>query len=86
MFSVYVHLTLPFSSLMTGLGFGLMYIPAVVAVAEHFNRRRSLAIGQSTRQPTNHISDGYSDLQLSDLKPNPDGYKKGHSRAAGSHI
>ncbi len=33
---------------MTGLGFGLMYIPAVVAVAEHFNRRRSLAIGQST--------------------------------------
>ena len=32
-------------SVITGLGFGLMYIPAVVAVAEHFNKKRSLAMG-----------------------------------------
>lgn len=32
-------------SLMTGVGFGMMYIPAIVAVAEHFHRRRSLALG-----------------------------------------
>ena len=31
---------------MTGVGFGLMYIPAIVAVAEHFHRRRSLALGK----------------------------------------
>jgi MFS family permease len=30
-------------SLITGLGFGLMYIPAVVAVASYFTRRRALA-------------------------------------------
>jgi len=30
-------------SLITGLGFGLMYIPAVVAVAHYFTRRRALA-------------------------------------------
>jgi hypothetical protein len=34
---------------MAGVGFGLMYIPAIVAVAEHFNKRRSLAIGESTK-------------------------------------
>jgi hypothetical protein len=32
---------------MAGVGFGLMYIPAIVAVAEHFNKRRSLAIGET---------------------------------------
>ena len=32
-------------SVITGLGFGLMYIPAVVAVAEHFSKRRALAMG-----------------------------------------
>jgi len=32
-------------SVITGLGFGLMYIPAVVVVAEHFNKRRALAMG-----------------------------------------
>jgi len=32
-------------SIVTGIGFGLMYIPAVVAVAEHFSKRRSLAMG-----------------------------------------
>jgi len=31
-------------SLLTGTGFGLMYIPAVVAVAENFAARRSLAV------------------------------------------
>jgi len=30
-------------SLVTGLGFGLMYIPAVVAVASYFTKRRALA-------------------------------------------
>jgi len=34
-------------SLLTGIGFGLMYIPAVVIVAETFNKRRSLAVGLS---------------------------------------
>ena len=34
-------------SLLTGIGFGLMYIPAVVAVAENFTTRRSLAVGLS---------------------------------------
>jgi len=29
----------------TGIGFGLMYIPAVVAVAQHFTSKQSLAIG-----------------------------------------
>ena len=32
-------------SLLTGVGFGLMYVPAVVAVAEHFTKRQSLAMG-----------------------------------------
>jgi len=32
-------------SLLTGIGFGLMYIPAVVVVAETFTTRRSLAVG-----------------------------------------
>lgn len=32
-------------SLLAGLGFGLMYLPGVVAVAGAFTRRRSLAIG-----------------------------------------
>ena len=30
---------------MTGLGFGLMYLPSVVIVSQHFTRRRSLATG-----------------------------------------
>jgi len=34
-------------SLLTGIGFGLMYIPAVVIVAETFDKRRSLAVGLS---------------------------------------
>jgi len=34
-------------SFLTGIGFGLMYIPAVVAVAENFTTRRSLAVGLS---------------------------------------
>ena len=34
-------------SLLTGIGFGLMYIPAVVAVAESFTTMRSLAVGLS---------------------------------------
>eukprot|EP00092_Neocalanus_flemingeri_P002445 GFUD01002615.1.p1 GENE.GFUD01002615.1~~GFUD01002615.1.p1 ORF type:complete len:457 (+),score=94.38 GFUD01002615.1:314-1684(+) len=34
-------------SVLTGIGFGLMYIPAVVAVAENFTTRRSLAVGLS---------------------------------------
>jgi len=34
-------------SVLTGIGFGLMYIPAVVIVAETFNKRRSLAVGLS---------------------------------------
>ena len=32
-------------SIVTGVGFGLMYIPSIVAVANHFTRQRSLAIG-----------------------------------------
>ena len=32
-------------SIITGVGFGLMYIPSIVAVANHFTRKRSLAIG-----------------------------------------
>jgi len=34
-------------SLLSGIGFGLMYIPAVVTVAECFTTRRSLALGLS---------------------------------------
>jgi hypothetical protein len=36
-------------SVMSGLGFGFMYIPAVVAAAPYFHKRRALAIG-------NHIA------------------------------
>ena len=32
-------------SIVTGVGFGLMYIPSIVAVANHFTKQRSLAIG-----------------------------------------
>jgi len=32
-------------SLLTGVGFGLMYLPAIVSVANHFTKNRSLAIG-----------------------------------------
>lgn len=32
-------------SIVTGIGFGLMYIPSIVAVANHFTQKRSLAIG-----------------------------------------
>lgn len=32
-------------SIITGFGFGLMYIPSVVAVANHFTKWRSLAVG-----------------------------------------
>jgi len=32
-------------SFITGVGFGLMYIPSIVAVANHFTQKRSLAIG-----------------------------------------
>ena len=32
-------------SVITGFGFGLMYIPSIVAVANHFTKKRSLAIG-----------------------------------------
>ena len=32
-------------SLVTGVGFGFMYIPGVVASQEHFTRRRALATG-----------------------------------------
>ena len=32
-------------SIITGIGFGLMYIPSIVAVANHFTKQRSLAIG-----------------------------------------
>ena len=32
-------------SIVTGVGFGLMYIPSIVAVANHFTQKRSLAIG-----------------------------------------
>jgi len=32
-------------SLIVGLGFGMMYIPAIVAVASHFKTRRALALG-----------------------------------------
>jgi MFS family permease len=31
-------------SVITGVGFGLMYLPAIVATANHFTRQRSLAI------------------------------------------
>jgi len=34
-------------SLITGVGFGLMYIPAILAVAHHFKTQRSLALGIS---------------------------------------
>merc|ERR1712002_252601 len=34
-------------SLLAGTGFGLMYIPAVVIVAETFNKKRSFAVGLS---------------------------------------
>ena len=33
-------------SVVSGLGFGLMYIPSVVGAAPFFNKRRSLAIGR----------------------------------------
>ena len=33
-------------SLIVGLGFGMMYIPAIVAVASHFKTRRALALGR----------------------------------------
>ena len=32
-------------SIVTGIGFGLMYIPSIVAVANHFTQKRSLALG-----------------------------------------
>ncbi|XP_023326720.1 monocarboxylate transporter 12-B [Eurytemora carolleeae] len=32
-------------SIITGFGFGLMYISSIVAVANHFTKKRSLAIG-----------------------------------------
>ena len=32
-------------SIVTGVGFGLMYISSIVAVANHFTKKRSLAIG-----------------------------------------
>jgi len=32
-------------SVVTGLGFGLMYLPSIVIVSQHFTRRRSLATG-----------------------------------------
>ena len=35
-------------SVMSGVGFGLMYIPAVVAAAPYFHKRRALAIGNSS--------------------------------------
>ena len=34
-------------SLVTGVGFGFMYIPGVVASQEHFTRRRALATGST---------------------------------------
>jgi len=34
-----------FYSVMSGAGFGCMYIPSIIAVANHFTRLRSLAIG-----------------------------------------
>ena len=34
-----------FYSVVTGLGFGLMYIPSVIACVPYFTKRRSLAIG-----------------------------------------
>ena len=32
-------------SIVTGIGFGLMYIPSIVAVVNHFAQKPSLAIG-----------------------------------------
>ena len=37
-------------SLITGVGFGLMYIPAILAVAHHFKTQRSLALGDMRLQ------------------------------------
>ena len=33
-------------SVVSGVGFGLMYIPSVVGAAPFFNKRRSLAMGK----------------------------------------
>ena len=44
-FSSDLQLLLVCYSLITGLGFGLMYIPGVVACQEHFSKRRALAQG-----------------------------------------
>ena len=44
-FAPSVSLLLWCYSVLTGLGFGLMYIPSVVVSAPHFTDRRSLAIG-----------------------------------------
>lgn len=44
-FSWNLQLLLVCYSLITGLGFGLMYIPGVVACQEHFSKRRALAQG-----------------------------------------
>jgi hypothetical protein len=38
-------------SVMSGIGFGFMYIPAVVAAAPYFTKRRALAIGNSSSSP-----------------------------------
>ena len=40
-----IQLLIVFYSIVTGAGFGLMYIPAVVACVPYFTKRRSLAIG-----------------------------------------
>ena len=40
-----IFLLIMFYSVVTGLGFGLMYIPSVVACVPYFTKRRSLAIG-----------------------------------------
>ena len=40
-----IFLLIMFYSIVTGLGFGLMYIPSVVACVPYFTKRRSLAIG-----------------------------------------
>ena len=40
-----IPLLIVFYSIVTGFGFGLMYIPAVVACVPYFTKRRSLAIG-----------------------------------------
>ena len=42
-------------SVITGVGFGFMYIPAIVAVAEHFTQRRSLALGNNFRARIKNI-------------------------------